>query len=426
MANLKKALVYYLYGNRNAGDMAICIGTIEFLKRHGYGVTMVSRFSEAEDEYQKSKDYVAGYYPDVKVYPGPFSFERDFSAVKKLVSYTGSLLKVAGFTEDKLTWEMIAEHDIVLFNGGNLLRGTKTTDYMRLMALFYPIQIAHKMGKPVYCLPQSTAKVSSFGKRQLKKYLASFRRIYVREEISYGELTKWFPQFDFVKSTDMAFQCRDTETAKKKFSDLSLKLTGKDIAVVVRNTGIGDIGYLPREKKDQLKNALLSFVYEHEDYHYWIVVQAEKDRAFSKALLSELISQADLIECYDPMLLREIYKHMEALVTMRLHAGILSLSALTPVVGIFSEEWGLKNPGIMKDYEMPYLIIENSKDDHIDLPDAGRRSKIMNNIQRNTQPIEYLFGGGYWRHDYFWLITGYRFEFSKALGCISFYEEAAA
>ena len=72
---MKKALVFYLYGNRNAGDMAICMGTIEYLKEKGYDITMVSRFSEAEDEYLRSKEYVAEYYPDVKVYPGPFSFE---------------------------------------------------------------------------------------------------------------------------------------------------------------------------------------------------------------------------------------------------------------------------------------------------------------------------------------------------------------
>ena len=33
---MKKALVYYLYGNRNAGDMAICMGTVAFLRKQGY------------------------------------------------------------------------------------------------------------------------------------------------------------------------------------------------------------------------------------------------------------------------------------------------------------------------------------------------------------------------------------------------------
>ena len=52
---MKKALVFYLYGTRNAGDMAICVGAIELLRAQGYDITMVSRFSEAEDEYQISK-----------------------------------------------------------------------------------------------------------------------------------------------------------------------------------------------------------------------------------------------------------------------------------------------------------------------------------------------------------------------------------
>ena len=47
---MKKALVFYLYGTRNAGDMAICVGAIELLRAQGYDVTVVARFSEAEDE----------------------------------------------------------------------------------------------------------------------------------------------------------------------------------------------------------------------------------------------------------------------------------------------------------------------------------------------------------------------------------------
>ena len=67
---MKKALVFYLYGTRNAGDMAICVGAIELLRAQGYDITMVSRFSEAEDEYQISKNYITEYYPDVKISPG--------------------------------------------------------------------------------------------------------------------------------------------------------------------------------------------------------------------------------------------------------------------------------------------------------------------------------------------------------------------
>ena len=71
---MKKALIYYLYGTKNAGDMAICVGAVEVLKRLGYSITMVNRFSEAESEYEKSRQYIENYFPDVKVFPGPFSF----------------------------------------------------------------------------------------------------------------------------------------------------------------------------------------------------------------------------------------------------------------------------------------------------------------------------------------------------------------
>lgn len=389
---MKKALVYYLYGNRNSGDMAICMGTIEFLLRHGYKVTMVSRFSEAEDEYRRSRDYVGEYYPDVTVCPGPFSFERAFSVLKKLSAYTRSMLKVIGLEADRVTHRLITDHDIVFFNGGNLLRGSKTVDYLRLVALFYPIQIAHKMGKEVYCLPQSTAEISNFGEKLLKKYLSGFEKIFVREKISYDELTRRFPVHNFIASTDMAFLCQDTEIAKRKFAELNLRLTGKDIAIVVRNTGIGDIGELSLEKQERLKAEVQTFVQAHESYHYWIVVQTEKDRAFSKILQDSVKMKAELIECHDPLLLREIYKHMEALVTMRLHAGILSLSAHTPVIGVFTREWGLKNPGIMKDYNMPFVLIEDCDcgkiKDLLKKKTDDIKGTIAENIMRQTQTID--------------------------------------
>lgn len=305
---MKKALVYYLYGNRNAGDMAICMGAVELLKKQGYEITMVSRFSEAEDEYQRSKEYLAEYYPDVKVYPGPFSYERNFSAAKKMAAYTGSLMKVAGILPDKQTRQLVEEADVVFFNGGNLLRGASTADYLRLVALFYPIKIAHDMGKPVYCLPQSTAKISDCGEAMLGKYLRYFETVFVRENISFEELKKKFQDIPFVRSTDLAFLCEDTETASRKYDDLGLRLDTKTAAIVVRNTGIGDIGELASDKQKILMDRLIAFIVEHRDYHYLIVVQTEKDREFSQQALETIkeIATVEMIEDHDPLVLREI------------------------------------------------------------------------------------------------------------------------
>ena len=187
-----------------------------------------------------------------------------------------------------------------------------------------------------------------------------------------------FPDIPFVRSTDLAFLCEDTETASRKFNELGLRLDTKTAAIVVRNTGIGDIGELAFDKQKKLMDQLLAFIGEHRDYHYLIVVQTEKDREFSQRALETIrgIAAVDMVENHDPLVLREIYKHVEFLITMRLHAGILSLSANTPVIGLFSEEWGLKNPGMMTDYEMPYVVIEKGKEEIPAMPTDTQRTNI--------------------------------------------------
>ena len=68
--------------------------------------------------------------------------------------------------------------------------------------------------------------------------------------------------------------------------------------------------------------------------------------------------KVDCIEEHDPYILREVYRRARFVLTMRLHAAILAMSVSTPVMGIFSEKWGLKNSGILSDYQMPYLVVE--------------------------------------------------------------------
>lgn len=361
---MKKALVFYLYGTRNAGDMAICVGAIELLRAQGYDITMVSRFSEAEDEYQISKNYITEYYPDVKISPGPFSFERSFSKLKKLIAYGSSCLTVFGIRKNENIRKLIEQADVVFFNGGNLLRGSSLADYLRLIALFYPIEIAKKTGKPVYCLPQSTAAISTIGDKILHKYLKCFDKIFIREAISFKTLKDRYSDLSFVLSTDLAFLCRDTKIAADKFNRQFQIGKKQKVALIFRNTGIGDIGRVGRKTEEKLTEVILEFVRSNSDYEYWVIIQTQKDRDMSERFINRVkkISNIRMVESHDPLLLREIYKHMEFTISMRLHAAILSLSAGTPVYGVFSNEWGLKNPGIMDAYKMDYIIVEEQNE----------------------------------------------------------------
>ena len=107
-------------------------------------------------------------------------------------------------------------------------------------------------------------------------------------------------------------------------------------------------------------SALETYVLQHPENEYWVVLQTLKDKAVSEIFLNTVKERVriHIVESHDPLVLRELYKNMSLTITMRLHAGILSLSALTPVVGLFSQCWGLKNPGVMSAYDMPYLLVE--------------------------------------------------------------------
>lgn len=357
---MKKALVFYLYSNRNAGDMAICLGTIRFLKQQGFDITFVSRFGQRDQEYAESCKYLAQYEPDVQVVPGFFDFDRSDPFFTRFRAYAQGFIKVAIPGIEKQLRLLLSDCDVVFFNGGNLLRGHTFADYMRLAALFYPIHAARKVGKKIYCLSQSSSKLDWISKRMLNRYLSDFDQIYVREKMSYLKLKSTFPQMPFVRSTDMAFCIGQQKIAEDFFQKKYGYLPSDFIAVVVRYTQIGDLGMLPETVQQQLNSRVTEYMSQYPQSFYLVVIQTEKDRLPSYELVRQVRQncKVDCIEEHDPYLLREIYRRARFVLTMRLHAAILAMSVSTPVMGIFSEKWGLKNSGILSDYQMPYLIVE--------------------------------------------------------------------
>lgn len=346
MVAVTRALVFYLYGPENAGDLAICLGTIGFLRRHGVDVTMVSRFDEAAPDFAESRDMVRACYPEVEVVPGTFALDRSAGRASVAAQYAAGAAKLLLRIGDARVAELVERADVVLFNGGNLLRCASATDAIRLEALFHPIRIARRMGKRVVCLPQSTAKVAQGWRRFLGGKLSLFDEVFVREGASLERLRSLYPELPFSKSTDMAFFMDDPEGAPRSGRSRA--------AMIVRGTGIGDIGELAEARQDELLGSFTGFAEAHPELAYTVVVQTKKDRALSERLARLLPSGSEIVEEHDPFRLLSIYKSMDVTLSMRLHAAILSLRAGTPVVGMFDRDWGLKNVGVMSDYCMGY------------------------------------------------------------------------
>lgn len=358
MGHLKKALVFYLYSNNNAGDMAICMGAIDFLKSAGFEITFVSRYSDRNEEFLDSARYVHKYHPDIKIESGVFTFNRSSSYVAKLAAYAHGFVRYVLPIRDKRLEELIRETDVVFFNGGNLLRCDGFADISRLYALFYPLQIAKKIGKPLICLPQSTANVSRLGKTILERCISLFDLVAIRESLSYKAIKVLFPNIPCAQSIDLAF------FIEKLDSDTSFMQFNNRVALVLRESGIGDIGNLEDRRIAEMSKGIVDFVERHPDERFVIVVQTKKDRDYSYRMLKEIDSpRIDIIEEHDPIRLVSLYEQCKALITMRLHAGILAIRAGTPVIGFFDPSWGLKNKGIMCDFRMGYAENPSALDD---------------------------------------------------------------
>ena len=85
---MKNIVIYYLYSNKNAGDMAICLGLLDLLKNYDdISITMVSRYTKNDVEYINSKKLIEKYHPTVNVVPGYIPFDRSSNKIRIILLY---------------------------------------------------------------------------------------------------------------------------------------------------------------------------------------------------------------------------------------------------------------------------------------------------------------------------------------------------
>lgn len=395
----RSALICYLWGSHNAGDMAICLGAAQTLSDLGCKISFVSRYAESQAEYIHSSRVLLKYFPNATVIPGFFDFSRDRPWYSRLNSYLRGFLTVYLYRSSHGLREAIKEADVVFLNGGNLLRCNNITDFIRTRALLFPIKLAKKLGRRTACLPQSTAKSRALGSLFLKEFISNFDWVAIRESESLKALSQYGEGSGLFLAPDMAFFLTEPNDENEVVSESSIDLAeARDaIGVVVRGTTLGDLGELGETEKLKYLSALVESLRDRKE-NVVIVVQTRKDSGFAQQLFSALSavkSMVTLVEEYDPIVLRAVYSNMKMVVSMRLHAAIIAMSATTPVVGFFNPSWGYKNSGILTDAGMPWTysplelfsLVENmlqSLEQHRSLLDCyidERKSVLKNHIE---------------------------------------------
>lgn len=378
----RTAALFYLYGQYNAGDAAIGLGALEFLTTLGYKINAVSRWPESSRDFIADRAYYNSKFGDVAISPGPFRFKRVrgfFAAVRQ---YSVALFSLAGVSESANVRSVILSSDLVVLNGGNLLRCESLRDFIRLTAFVYPVLLAKFYRKPYIIFPQSTSRINYFGKKLLGCVFEDARAIWVREKSSLEVFTQHFPKVVFRYAPDMAFNIEPISEGPLLLSEPGGRKSGAvvKVAVTLRDFGIGDIGPLPPIVRRRIVSTIgdvLRQLSGSEFLDLTLVVQCDVDRAVTNEVfgtVQELLSlgnfRVTILDARDTYELLEFYKSQDLLLGMRLHSIVLALSVGTPCVGYFDHGWGLKNPGLLKAFDLPCFFVANDPSAIVDAAKA--------------------------------------------------------
>lgn len=355
MNPVKTVSLVYGYSARNAGDFAITLGAIDVLLSFGIKVKLFSRYSRSNLDYHQALETLNQRYSNhIEVFESPFTLDRTDSMIKTLKNYTEGLFTIMGIIRKRGFRRQLLDSDMIIFNGGNLFRYNSIIDFTRLLALMYPLQVAQKNGKKVIIFPQSASTLNKIGKLLLFPILRKAQVVMFREKLSYKNLEHFMPAGNFFQTIDLAFFINK----QKAKSILSINCDKPNIAITLRFHTVGDITHLPDSEiaycLDELGKVVDKLGVTH---NVIVVVQTEKDYETSQAFAIK--HGVKLIKSHNVLELIEVYRNVDLLLGMRLHSIILALSVGTPCLGLFYKQWGLKNPGMMSCFNMPYKFWED-------------------------------------------------------------------
>lgn len=388
----KKVTLVYTYGLKNSGDMAINLGAIDVLLEMGVKISAISRYASGDREYDKMLRYLNVNCPEVDVFECPFRLVRGVGRLETIRQHAYGLVKLLGLIKTNDFDSIIKGSDLVVFNGGNFLRCESFADFVRLLALTYPLKKALRYGVPYVIFPHSASSIGLLGKGLIHKYIKNAKKLWTREDISHDYLNNKFDHVSLSKSIDLAFFIKRQPVNNRAVEKLiESELSGDKrtrIAVTLRAHTVGDLREIGTEKYNEIvaviERSLKSYLSD-AGCQVILIMQSIKDQKITNEVYKRLAGWRNvlLIEEYDPLALKEIYGRCDLLLGMRLHSIILSLSAGTPAVGYFDKSWGFKNPGLMEKFGLPYKFVDNNGEGL-----ENEIKKVLKDLDKHKQSIK--------------------------------------
>jgi polysaccharide pyruvyl transferase WcaK-like protein len=379
-----RILLLYAWGNANAGDKALALGTVEILRRcfPKSTIDVVSMYARENRETEASREYLAAGHPDVRV------ICDDLRPLAKLphlgvVELVRNLLLVIGLLcptvlrllcRKSKVLATLQQADLILLNGGHLLFWSDRMGQKQRILWKYllPLMLARRLGKSYGLHAQS------FGPFEFSKKDWLFRRAFryvlegadylsVRESASLPHLKTCLGNIDRVKCVlDSAFFLTEQDDrgaaallerhglARERFLAITLRLSKR-----------GSKEDLPPELHESYTQKIVEFVSlwtRNETIPLVFSCQVPKDVEDTEFILSRL-SDAERGKCIvlehtpSPELLVALYANAAAVVGMRFHSLIFALVAKAPVMGVYYYDIGPKIKGVMEDLGYPQYAL---------------------------------------------------------------------
>ncbi len=272
-----KLLVAGYYGCGNLGDDALLAGFVAGLGSLPVEVTALSGNPEST-------------YRNLGVASIP---RRDMSAIKRELENSSALV----------------------FAGGGLLQDVTSGFSLRYYTNL--VQLGKRMGKPVFMLAQGIGPITGFlGKGSAKSALTACDILTVRDQESYKALRALGVKRTAEVTADLAWLCPSEDTQEGEFGLGTMKSVG--------------IAIRPWKKSKKIAEAFGGFIQLLFRNNY-VPVLIEMDRTMDTQLMDAIAKMhggrcPDIRNIPNPAVLIGRLKRMNAVVAMRLHAGILAAS----------------------------------------------------------------------------------------------------
>ena len=345
------------YGCRNAGDLAINYGSLEFLNNNfqDSDIRIISRYAQNHSQIQETRDRLAERDYEFDLYEGPIHYdpknqskvEKSSALVGDSIRYTSDILRLID-VDHRFGSKMassIRNSDLLLFNGGNLIHHSPHRGFLPyVLAIIYPLVVARRNNTPYALLPQTTFNLEGPYKPILTSILNGSEFICTRDDRTYRYLRqKDLISTDIHKGIDIGFiGCRQYNKNRRNSSERN------HIAVVPRFSELGDTGNIQNTDLNSIETSLKKYIQQEIENgnSVSIVVQTKSEKDWvnnNRSFLQDI--GVNVFESFDQDKLCSFYAKCDLLVTMRLHAGIFGLAQGTPAIGVYRDEWGPKIPG---------------------------------------------------------------------------------